>query len=194
MSQSLIYPRRKFTPPGGTVAVRIKCVGELEMEEKPASSHRGPGPKSHTSSRNPLSRSSRLRSKGSNDGSSIGSNTSSSVATPKKGVEVNSRDSKLLPAVHVRERSLSPPPLNTRTLLFEFEVEDTGPGIPATQQQKVFEPFVQGDLGLSKKYGGTGLGLSICSQLAHLMKGSITLHSEEGQGSTFNMRIPIKLV
>jgi len=47
---------------------------------------------------------------------------------------------------------------------------------------------------LSKKYSGTGLGLSICSQLAILMKGSINLKSEEGQGSTFTMRIPLKYV
>jgi osomolarity two-component system sensor histidine kinase SLN1 len=59
-------------------------------------------------------------------------------------------------------------------------------------RDRVFEPFVQGDLGLSKKYGGTGLGLSICSQLANLMGGSIVLESEEGVGSTFTMKIPLK--
>ncbi|MBE7180366.1 MAG: response regulator, partial [Terriglobus roseus] len=57
-----------------------------------------------------------------------------------------------------------------------------------------FEPFVQGDLGLSKKYGGTGLGLSICSQLASLMKGSITVASEAGHGSTFVMQIPLRQI
>jgi osomolarity two-component system sensor histidine kinase SLN1 len=92
----------------------------------------------------------------------------------------------------VRERSPSISPTNTRALIFEFEVTDTGPGIPPAQQQKVFEPFVQGDLGLSRKYGGTGLGLSICSQLAQLMGGSITLKSEVGVGSTFTMRVPLK--
>lgn len=51
---------------------------------------------------------------------------------------------------------------------------------------------MQGDLGLSKKYGGTGLGLSICSQLAGLMNGKITLDSMEGVGSTFTMVIPLK--
>ena len=50
---------------------------------------------------------------------------------------------------------------------------------------------MQGDLGLSRKYGGTGLGLSICSQLAVLMKGSIGLKSEVGVGSKFTMRIPL---
>ena len=107
-------------------------------------------------------------------------------------LEINAREPKIIPHVNIRERSASPPPINARTLLFEFEVEDTGPGIPPAQQQKVFEPFVQGDLGLSKKYGGTGLGLSICSQLASLMRGSIHLKSEVGVGSTFTMRIPLK--
>lgn len=51
---------------------------------------------------------------------------------------------------------------------------------------------MQGDLGLSKKYGGTGLGLSICSQLAGLMKGTIQLKSEMGHGSVFTMAIPLK--
>ncbi|KAG4220209.1 hypothetical protein PC116_g31312, partial [Phytophthora cactorum] len=59
-------------------------------------------------------------------------------------------------------------------------------------QQRVFEPFVQGDLGLSKKFGGTGLGLSICQQLANLMGGSISLRSTVGVGTTFTMQIPLK--
>ena len=83
-------------------------------------------------------------------------------------------------------------PLPSRSMLFEFEVVDTGPGIPEGSHKKIFEPFVQGELGLSKKYGGTGLGLSICSQLAGLMHGSVSLRSEVGQGSTFVMRIPLR--
>jgi osomolarity two-component system sensor histidine kinase SLN1 len=98
---------------------------------------------------------------------------------------------------HVQIRDASPtppPPPGAKTYVFEFEVEDTGPGIPPHLQERVFEPFVQGDLGLSRKYGGTGLGLSICSQLAGLMGGKITLESSVGQGTTFNMRIPLKFV
>ena len=53
-------------------------------------------------------------------------------------------DPKATPRVQVRERSATPPPANARTLLFEFEVEDTGPGIPDHLQAQVFEPFVQG--------------------------------------------------
>lgn len=78
--------------------------------------------------------------------------------------------------------------------MFEFQVEDTGPGIPEALHQKVFEPFVQGDLRLSKKYGGTGLGLSICLQLAKLMKGTIELKSLEKAGTTFTMRLPLRFI
>ncbi|EPS40156.1 hypothetical protein H072_6042 [Dactylellina haptotyla CBS 200.50] len=78
------------------------------------------------------------------------------------------------------------------TTWFEFSVIDTGPGIPSHMHTKIFEPFVQGDLGLSKKYGGTGLGLSICKQLAELMGGVIELKSFEGAGSTFTLRIPLR--
>ena len=77
---------------------------------------------------------------------------------------------------------------------FEFEVEDTGPGIDQEFQDKIFEPFVQGDVGLARKHGGTGLGLSICSQLAKLMSGTMKIKSEVGRGSTFCLRIPLKIM
>lgn len=79
-----------------------------------------------------------------------------------------------------------------KTYIFEFRVQDTGPGIPADQQDQIFEPFVQGELGLNRKYGGTGLGLSICKELSKLMGGNISLQSAEGEGSTFTLRIPLK--
>jgi osomolarity two-component system sensor histidine kinase SLN1 len=105
---------------------------------------------------------------------------------------INPMDPKATPRVHIGERAPTPPPASARVFTFQFEVEDTGPGIPEDQLERIFEPFVQGDLGLSKKYGGTGLGLSICSQLATTMGGSISLDSTEGVGSTFTMRIPLK--
>lgn len=76
-------------------------------------------------------------------------------------------------------------------LLFEFEVQDTGQGIPEHLQQEIFKPFVQGDLTLSKKHGGTGLGLAICSQLATLMQGKIALRSTLGVGSTFTLSLSL---
>lgn len=83
---------------------------------------------------------------------------------------------------------------NLRSLVFQFEVEDNGPGIPAHLQRRIFDPFVQGDLGLNRKYGGTGLGLSICAQLARILNGKISVDSEEGRGSVFTLRIPLKFI
>ncbi|KAB8227238.1 Histidine kinase [Aspergillus alliaceus] len=88
----------------------------------------------------------------------------------------------------------TPAPSDLRTLVFQFEVEDNGPGIPAHMQRRVFDPFVQGDLGLNRKYGGTGLGLSICAQLSRLMGGIILLDSDEGSGSLFTLKVPLKFV
>lgn len=81
---------------------------------------------------------------------------------------------------------------NDRYLLFDFEVEDTGAGIPEDMQKEVFKPFVQGDAALSKKHGGTGLGLAICAQLASLMAGEIVLKSTYGIGSTFTFSVPLR--
>ncbi|KAJ5170001.1 Six-hairpin glycosidase [Penicillium coprophilum] len=83
---------------------------------------------------------------------------------------------------------------NLRQLNFQFEVQDNGPGIPAHLHRRIFDPFVQGDLGLNRKYGGTGLGLSICAQLSRIMGGDILLDSEEGKGSLFTLKIPLGYV
>ena len=92
------------------------------------------------------------------------------------------------------ESTTNRPPPNAKVYLFEFAVEDSGPGIPEHLQQRVFEPFVQGDLRLSKRYGGTGLGLSICAQLTRLMHGNIYLQSLEQTGSTFTVELPLTFV
>jgi two-component system, sensor histidine kinase and response regulator len=67
-----------------------------------------------------------------------------------------------------------------------FSVRDTGVGIPAEQQEKIFEAFSQADQSMTRKYGGTGLGLTICSRFVEMMGGRIWVVSQAGQGSTFH--------
>ncbi|RDW62677.1 hypothetical protein BP5796_10979 [Coleophoma crateriformis] len=192
---NLVSNSLKFTPSGGMVAVRIKCLGEADNSPDPSRNSMGSKDSSRRGSR--TSRQRGRHDSGSNisQKSRIATSHSGSGGPPKGTVlSINPMDPRQPQQIQVRERSRSPPPPGARTLTFEFEVEDTGPGIPEHLQQSVFEPFVQGDLGLSKKYGGTGLGLSICSQLAGLMGGEITLDSTVGKGSSFKMKIPLKFV
>jgi signal transduction histidine kinase len=75
-----------------------------------------------------------------------------------------------------------------------FDVRDTGPGIPRDSHRRIFEPFAQLELGLTRRHGGTGLGLFIAQRLAGLLGGCVQVSSEPGTGSTFSLLIPTRLV
>jgi signal transduction histidine kinase len=74
----------------------------------------------------------------------------------------------------------------------EFYVSDTGIGIPASEQEKIFERFYQIDKSMSKFHGGMGLGLAISAAYVEMLGGRISLNSCQGQGSTFSFVIPFK--
>jgi PAS domain S-box-containing protein len=76
---------------------------------------------------------------------------------------------------------------------FVVEVEDTGIGISQEDLESIFDDFRQVDQSSTRQYGGTGLGLSITRKLVRLMKGSITVDSEQGVGSTFRIELPVRL-
>jgi heavy metal sensor kinase len=69
-------------------------------------------------------------------------------------------------------------------------VEDTGIGIASQDQVKIFERFYRVDKARSRELGGAGLGLAIAQWIVHLHKGSITVNSEQGRGSVFQLHLP----
>lgn len=70
-------------------------------------------------------------------------------------------------------------------------VRDNGVGIPAESQERIFERFYRVDKGRSRKQGGTGLGLSIVKHVVSFYNGTVTVQSELGKGSTFEVCLPI---
>ncbi len=76
---------------------------------------------------------------------------------------------------------------------FTVAVCDTGPGISAADQAKIFEEFQQADSSITRKKGGTGLGLSIAKRIIEMHGGRIWVESEPGKGSTFYFTLPVRV-
>ncbi|MCL2804704.1 MAG: response regulator [Treponema sp.] len=74
----------------------------------------------------------------------------------------------------------------------QFSITDTGIGISAEQQERIFSSFEQAEISTTRKYGGTGLGLTISKNIVELMDGRIWMVSEINKGSTFSFVIPLK--
>jgi signal transduction histidine kinase/HPt (histidine-containing phosphotransfer) domain-containing protein/ActR/RegA family two-component response regulator len=74
----------------------------------------------------------------------------------------------------------------------EIAVTDTGPGLTAEQQQRLFEQFGQAEASTSRNFGGTGLGLVICRRLARLMGGDVTMRSRPGSGTTVALSLSLE--
>lgn len=84
--------------------------------------------------------------------------------------------------------------LNSDHQYFYLKVTDTGIGIAEEDQERVFERFFRVDKARARETGGTGLGLAITKEIVQKHHGSIKIHSKEGEGTTFTVRIPLKYI
>jgi PAS domain S-box-containing protein len=90
--------------------------------------------------------------------------------------------------VHVKARMTDD---STSGILLRVEVEDTGIGVSAADQRRIFSAFEQADNSSTRRHGGSGLGLAISRQLAQMMGGDIQISSKPGEGSTFSLTVSL---
>jgi len=88
--------------------------------------------------------------------------------------------------VHVSVKTVPCNQKNSDAIVLYWTVKDTGIGITADQQARLFGAYTQGDVSTARRYGGTGLGLMICCQLVELMGGAMMVESKPGEGSSFS--------
>lgn len=84
-------------------------------------------------------------------------------------------------------------PADGQTHHIRFSVQDSGIGIAPEHLPRLFQSFSQVDASTTRKYGGTGLGLAISKRLAELMGGSVSVHSEPGHGSLFQVTVQVRM-
>ena len=82
---------------------------------------------------------------------------------------------------------------DTDHVVLDFEVRDTGIGIPEEAKERVFDTFKQASSDTTRRYGGSGLGLPIVKQLVSLFGGDVRFESEEGKGTCFQFSLPLKV-
>ncbi len=80
-----------------------------------------------------------------------------------------------------------------QTPLLTIRVSDTGIGISAEQRNVLFQPFIQGDTSINRRFGGSGLGLALSRRLVELMGGALVLDHRNAEGSTFTVTLPLQI-